>query len=194
MKPTRSVILASNVKLNSSHQNPVFLVFLNCLISDLKLRIAESPQQYNSIEAKKRVPKRILHFSDGILEEYSTDEEEIEEKRKQEENEKQQQIADPTTMSWIPWVVYLAWMGATGTLSVCDAAGERLAWWLGITSPKYYYEIQEAKRMQKEEEERKSKQDGEMAGWVGERDGGLVRSQEEVRGKDIGVESPAPSH
>ena len=29
---------------------------------------------------------------------------------------------------------------------------------------------------------------------VGERDGGLVRSQEEVRGKDIGVESPAPSH
>ena len=27
-------------------------------------------------EKKKKVPKRILHFSDGVLEEYSTDEEE----------------------------------------------------------------------------------------------------------------------
>jgi hypothetical protein len=38
---------------------------------------------------------------------------------------------------------------ATGTrfLAVCDTVGEKLAWWLGITSPKYYYEIQEAIRM-----------------------------------------------
>ena len=28
---------------------------------------------------KKKIPRRILHFSDGILEEYSTDEEEAEE-------------------------------------------------------------------------------------------------------------------
>jgi len=95
-------------------------------------------------------------------------------------------------MSWVPWMVYLAWVAATSTLTVCDAAGEKLAWWLGITSPKYYYEIQDAKRMLKEEEERKSKQDAEMAGWVGEGDGGLVRSQEEVRGKDKG-EDPVPS-
>merc|ERR1712098_62785 len=88
---------------------------------------------------------------------------------------------------WIPWLVYLAWIGATGTLRICDAAGEKLAWWLGITSPKYYYEIQEAKRMQKEEEERKNRQDAEMAGWVGESEGGLVRSQEEVRGKETGA-------
>jgi hypothetical protein len=32
-------------------------------------------------------------------------------------------------------------------LGVCDSVGEKLAWWLGITSPKYYYEIQEAIRM-----------------------------------------------
>merc|ERR550534_531997 len=38
--------------------------------------------------------------------------------------------------------------------------------------------------MQKEEEERKTRQDVEMAGWVGEGEGGLVRSQEEVRGKE----------
>ena len=44
-----------------------------------------STPQYNSCEPKKRVPKRVLHFSDGTLEEYSTDEEELEERRKQEE-------------------------------------------------------------------------------------------------------------
>lgn len=148
-----------------------------------------STPQYNSCEPKKRVPKRVLHFSDGTLEEYSTDEEELEERRKQEEKEIQQQVADPSTLSWVPWLLYLAWIGATGTLKVCDAAGEKLAWWLGITSPKYYYEIQEAKRMQKEEEERKSRTDAEMAGWVGEKDENLVMSQEDVRRKEVGSES-----
>lgn len=31
--------------------------------------------------------------------------------------------------------------------------GEKLAWWLGITKPKFQFEIEEYKRMQKEEEE-----------------------------------------
>ena len=44
----------------------------------------ESQPHYNSTESKKRIPKRVLHFSDGILEEYSTDEEEIEERKKEE--------------------------------------------------------------------------------------------------------------
>ena len=47
--------------------------------------MADNPSQYNSIEPKKRVPKRILHFSDGVLEEYSTDEDEVEERKRQEE-------------------------------------------------------------------------------------------------------------
>jgi len=47
--------------------------------------MAGDPTQYNTIEPKKRVPKRILHFSDGILEEFSTDEEEIEERKQQSE-------------------------------------------------------------------------------------------------------------
>ena len=72
---------------------------------------------------------------------------------------------------------------------MCDSLGESLAWWLGITSPKYYYEIQEAKRMVKEEEERKSRLDAEMAGWAADREGGLVRSQEEVRGQEMGEEA-----
>ena len=143
--------------------------------------------QYNSFEEpkKKKVPKRILHFSDGVLEEYSTDEDERAERREREQREEQQQVVSTSDMTWLPWFVHLAWMTAAQGLAVCDSVGEKLAWWLGITSPKYYYEIQEAKRMMKEEQERKERMDAEMAGWVGEGDGGLVRSQEEVRSKEL---------
>lgn len=33
---------------------------------------------------------------------------------------------------------------------VCDAAGEKLAWFFGITKPKYYAELQEYERMDEE--------------------------------------------
>ena len=75
------------------------------------------------------------------------------------------QVVDPKSLAWVPWALYLGWLAGTSTLAVCDSIGERLAWWLGITSPKYYYEIQEAKRMKREEEERLARQDAEMAGW-----------------------------
>ena len=35
----------------------------------------------------------------------------------------------------------------------CDYMGEKLAWWFGITKPKFLYEIEEFERMKKEEEE-----------------------------------------
>ena len=144
-------------------------------------------QSYHSFDdsskKKKKVPKRILHFSDGVLEEYSTDEEEREEAEKE-----QSQTVATSEMSWAPWLLYLAWVSATSTLKAADSLGEKLAWWLGITSPKYYYEIQEAKRMIKEEEERKKNMDAEMAGWVGEGKEGIVESQEAVRSKEMGVE------
>ena len=144
-------------------------------------------QSYHSFDdsskKKKKVPKRILHFSDGVLEEYSTDEEEREEAEKE-----QSQTVATSEMSWAPWLLYLAWLSATSTVRAADSLGEKLAWWLGITSPKYYYEIQEAKRMIKEEEERKKNMDAEMAGWVGEGKEGIVESQEAVRSKEMGVE------
>jgi len=146
--------------------------------------MSSASQSYNSFDEpqkKKKVPKRILHFSDGILEEYSTDEEE------REEAERNQQVETPGEMSWLPWFLYLAWMSATSTLRAADSLGEKLAWWLGITSPKYYYEIQEAKRMLREEEETKKKMDAEMAGW-GEGGADIVESQEAVRSKEMGVE------
>ena len=37
----------------------------------------------NSNEKKQKVPRRVLHFSDGALEEYSTDEEEEEQKQEE---------------------------------------------------------------------------------------------------------------
>ena len=144
-------------------------------------------QSYHSFDdsskKKKKVPKRILHFSDGVLEEYSTDEEEREEAEKE-----QSQTVATSEMSWAPWLLYLAWLSATSTLRAADSLGEKLAWWLGITSPKYYYEIQEAKRMIKEEEERKKNMDAEMAGWVGDGKEGIVESQEAVRSKERGAE------
>jgi len=146
----------------------------------------DSNSAHQNVKTKKRVPKRILHFSDGVLEEYSTDEEEREERKREAETITNNITAVNTAeMSWIPWLMYLAWMTASSGLSVCDNVGEKLAWWLGITSPKYYYEIQEAKRMLKEEEERKTRMDAEMAGWSYERGAeDLVRSQEEVRQKE----------
>ena len=39
-------------------------------------------------DKKNRVPRRVIHFSDGVIEEFSTDSEEEEEKRKMEEADK----------------------------------------------------------------------------------------------------------
>ncbi|CAG2255353.1 unnamed protein product [Mytilus edulis] len=77
---------------------------------------------------KKKQPRRILHFSDGILEEYSTDEE---------DENPPQPVVDTV---------------------VADTCGEHLAWFFGITTPKYQYAIDEYYRL-KEEEEREKKQD-----------------------------------
>ena len=48
-------------------------------------------QSFDEPKKKKRIPKRVLHFSDGILEEYSTDEDEREERKRQEEEKAKSQ-------------------------------------------------------------------------------------------------------
>jgi hypothetical protein len=40
--------------------------------------------------------------------------------------------------------------------------GEKLAWWLGITKPKYLYEIEEFKRIQREQEENSDAEEIEL--------------------------------
>lgn len=44
------------------------------------------------------------------------------------------------------------WMGGSKVLAACDYVGEKLAAALGITTPKYSYEIEQIKKMQKERE------------------------------------------
>ena len=55
-------------------------------------------------------------------------------------------------------------MGSSA-LSYCDFVGEKLAWWFGITSPKYYYELQEFERMKEEEEEEEKRRQVDEYGW-----------------------------
>lgn len=43
--------------------------------------------------------------------------------------------------------------------TACDYAGEKLAWWLGITKPKFLYEINEYEAMKREEERRSREED-----------------------------------
>lgn len=95
---------------------------------------------------KKKQPRRILHFSDGILEEYSTDEE---------EEENTQPVVDPKTLDWMPWMWYYIVTVSKKSLSVADTCGEHLAWFFGITTPKYQYAIDEYYRMKEEEEKEK---------------------------------------
>lgn len=65
-------------------------------------------------------------------------------------------------MTWMPWISHLS----SKALAACDYVGESLADFLGITTPKYSYELAEAERMKAEQEAEKKKADLEMAGWV----------------------------
>ncbi|XP_067681732.1 protein FAM177A1-like [Haliotis asinina] len=96
----------------------------------------------------KKKPKRVLHFSDGILEEYSTDEEEVEVKPKE-------PPVDPKKLAWLPWFWYCLMTASARTLSVADLCGEKLAWFFGITAPKYQYAIDEYYRLKEEEDREK---------------------------------------
>ena len=55
-------------------------------------------------------------------------------------------------------------MGSTA-FTYCDSFGEKLAWFFGITSPKYYYELQEFERMKEEEEEEEKRRKIDEHGW-----------------------------
>ncbi|XP_030854812.1 protein FAM177A1-like [Strongylocentrotus purpuratus] len=105
-----------------------------------------------SLEEVKK-PRRIIHFSDGVLEEYSTDEEDGE----GEELAKAPPI-DPKTLDWLPYMWYCMVKSGTTTYKVCDYLGEKLAYFFGITSPKYGYALSEYNRLEKEEKEELDRQ------------------------------------
>lgn len=49
-------------------------------------------------------------------------------------------------MTWGPWIAYKAYSAGSTALAACDYLGESLASFLGITTPKYYFELEEYKR------------------------------------------------
>jgi len=123
-----------------------------------------------------KTPKKILHFSDGTLEVYSSSEEEDEGGKAEGQGQKDKAVqknggpnlssVDTKNLRWIPWVVHYTWWFGSGILGYCDQWGEKLAWILGITSPKYYYEIQDYERSKQEEEERLKRMGVEAQGWT----------------------------
>jgi len=129
-------------------------------------RTAAASEATSDEKRRRRVPRRVIHCSDGVVEEYSTDEEELEELRKKEEDKrKKTALIDPKTLTWLPWMIHYTWNFGSSFIGYCDFFGEKLAWFFGITSPKYYYELEEYRRELEAEEERAEKEDIEIRGW-----------------------------
>lgn len=63
-------------------------------------------------------------------------------------------------------MLHKAYTTGSAVVSGCDYVGESLASFLGITSPKYNYEIEQFKKMQDQAASRKAKEDIESANWT----------------------------
>uniref|UniRef100_A0A8D8IJJ1 Protein FAM177A1 n=1 Tax=Culex pipiens TaxID=7175 RepID=A0A8D8IJJ1_CULPI len=105
-------------------------------------------QHEKDVEVQVRAPKRVLHFSDGTLEEYSDDDQDqVDGVGRNEEG-----TVDESKMNWSDWMLHKTCKLGTSVLAGCDYVGEGLASFLGITTPKYSFEIEEFKRMQAEQQ------------------------------------------
>lgn len=74
------------------------------------------------------------------------------------------------TLSWGPWFSHYASKSGYKVLNAVDYAGESLANFFGITTPKYQIEINEYERLQEE----KKRIEDESAGWVPRNAGGDI--------------------
>ncbi|XP_014671568.1 PREDICTED: protein FAM177A1-like [Priapulus caudatus] len=114
---------------------------------------------------QKKQPKRVLHFSDGILEEYSDEEDE------NDAPDLPKQTVDTSRLTWLPYFWYYISNTPSNTLKVCDYLGENLAYFFGITSPKYQYAIDEYNDSvaQAKEDKERAEREKEAAGrWAAE--------------------------
>ena len=145
---------------------------------DIELAAAVSPS--DKATSKTKVPRRIIHCSDGVVEEFSTDDEDDEDENDTLHDESAPPattVVNPQRLSWLPWVVHYTVFAGKGIFKYCDHYGEKIAWFLGITSPRYYYEIEDFKRTQEEEEEEARKNKLETVGWMEDGDGGTTDSE-----------------
>ncbi|XP_031339551.1 protein FAM177A1 [Photinus pyralis] len=113
-----------------------------------------SSNDAESANIKVRIPKRILHFSDGTLEEYSDDE------NITPPNETTTAAIVDSNASWSSWLLYKSWSAGVMALAACDYLGEHLAYFFGITTPKYWAEIEESKRIEAENIEKQKQAEG----------------------------------
>ncbi|CAD6201765.1 GSCOCG00002764001-RA-CDS [Cotesia congregata] len=128
-----------------------------CDLTNVVLQV-NGENQINQDNQSLKIPKRVLHFSDGDLIEYSDDETDSS------SPETDKQLIDLKNIGWVPWTWYqTSWVGSK-VLESCDYVGEALANFLGITSPKYYFELVEYQRLQKLQDE-ENKKDLEIQGW-----------------------------
>ncbi|KAL6255264.1 hypothetical protein P5V15_013602 [Pogonomyrmex californicus] len=120
-------------------------------------------------------PKRVLQFSDGVMEEYSS-EDEVDAPK----NNKTMSHIDTKNMNWLPWAWYQTTSLSSKMLDGCDYVGECLANFFGITAPKYQFEINEFYRLQALEREMFRKQDLEMGGWSEQKRNNLIANSDTI--------------
>ncbi|KAM8816806.1 LOW QUALITY PROTEIN: protein FAM177B [Rhynchonycteris naso] len=105
---------------------------------------------------KRRTPRRIIHFVDGvILEERSTEEEEEEEKE-----QRTNSTIDPSKLSWGPYLRFWARRIANTSFSTCEFLGGRFAIFFGLSQLKYQYVLKEYNRTQNKVSDKDSKGNG----------------------------------
>jgi len=110
---------------------------MNNAIGDTKMSEVELDINSSKTEVKIRTPKRIVHCSDGVYEEYSEDEDDAEQSL--DINWLQMMTLDgkPDSMSWLWWSVYKGARALGHTLQSMNNWGEWFADEIGITRPVY---------------------------------------------------------
>ncbi|KAG4079680.1 hypothetical protein HA402_009066 [Bradysia odoriphaga] len=142
-------------------------------------------EKYNKFKSfYLQLPKRTLHFSDGVIEEYSTDDDEKDAKDEDVvDNDDSNKVVDESQLNWGPWLSLKAWKTGNSVLAGCDYVGETLASFLGITSHKYKYEIEQFKKMQQREaeQEREDKEAGTFMEKTNLNDAECITEQEQIK-------------
>ncbi|KAK2701536.1 hypothetical protein QYM36_019818 [Artemia franciscana] len=99
--------------------------------------------------------KKILHFSDGILE-VDEDETDLDSIIVEKTVNSFQENINIRALPWLDWILHMISQAGYKILAACDYAGGALADFFEITSPKYFLEMEAAKEMMKEEEDEQS--------------------------------------
>ncbi|KAK7586129.1 hypothetical protein V9T40_004005 [Parthenolecanium corni] len=121
------------------------------------MEIGEKMESQSTKENFKK-PKRIIHFGDGEVVEYSTDEDECPESA----TSKCVLQIDPTSLNWVDWLRFKSNAVGQVALNVCDYLGDNLSSFFGITTPKYQFEIDHYNMMKKLESEISDTEMGSM--------------------------------